>query len=382
MDIVARIKLVASQEYKQALLDTMSDYNSACNIISRMAWETNTYGRYDLHHLSYKTIRTKFPNLKANHVIRAIARVSASYKTLNENEKEAYAKFKAGKIERWYREQRMFKWRNGIELDEDLWGFLQDGSITISTVYGRAKHIQWFVNEYNGHLLKYRTNSATLVYRRGKFYLHVVCTIEEKPEHKVQDFIGIDMGVKNIATTSDGEIWSSDKIEFKRQWYAWRRAELKRVGTDSAKRRLKKLSGRENGFRRDVDHCISKHVVNNAERTGRGIAIEELDGITERTRAIRKEQRAKHHSWSFNRLSTYISYKAKLRGVPVVVVDPRYTSQMCSNCGHTAKNNRSSQSQFTCRSCGFDAHADYNAALNIKNRATQQAYGELDSQAP
>ena len=374
--------MLVTQDQKKALLDTMAQYNAACNVISKLAQEENTYGQYDLHHTCYHLIREQFPALSANHVVRAIARVSASYKLLNKNEKKAYVQFKKGETDRWYRELRTFKWRNSIELDARLWGFLRDGTITISSAYGRIKHIYWMANKHNQNLLRHRTDSSALVYRRGGFYLHVVCDIQEKPEQPARDFIGIDMGVVNIATTSDGEIWSSDKIEFKRQWYAWRKAQLQQVGTDSAKRRLVKLSGRESRFKGDVDHCISKHIVTDAERTGRGIAIENLKGINQRTRAIRKGQRAKHHSWSFCRLGTYIGYKAKLRGVPVVVVDPRYTSQMCSNCGHVAKNNRSSQSQFSCRSCNFNAHADYNASLNIRNRAIQQAYGELDSQAP
>jgi transposase len=105
------------------------------------------------------------------------------------------------------------------------------------------------------------------------------------------DFIGVDMGVANIAVTSDGDVWANDPIEAQRVWYANRKALLQRVGTKSAKRRLKQLSGKECRFKRDVDHCLSKDIVANAERTGRGIAVEELTGIHERARAIRKAQR-------------------------------------------------------------------------------------------
>lgn len=373
MNIVARLRIFPHRLQHEALLDTMSDYNAACNYISEYAVGTNTYGQYDLHHACYKDTRSEFPSLTANHVVRAIARVSQSYKTLNKNERKAYAKFKNGEADRWYRDQRSFKWRNGMELDDKLWAFLKDDTLSISTIRGRAKGIVWDCNEHNLNLMRYHSNSATLVYRNGKFFLHVVCRVNEKPLHQPDDYIGVDLGVVNIAVTSDGNVWNGERIETKRQWYAWRKAQLQRVGTDSAKRRLVKLSGRENRFKRDVDHCISKHIVTDAEHTGRGIALENLEGIHERTRAIRKEQRAKHHNWSFYRLQQHVVYKAKLSGVEVAFINAAHTSQDCSQCGHRDKRNRKSQSRFVCVSCNYTQHADLNAALNIRNRAIQQA---------
>lgn len=366
MNIVARLNLSVNSTQKQALLNLMGDYNSACGDISQVAWETSTYGKFDLHHLCYKIIRSSYPTLKANHVVRAISRVSQSYKVLNKNERKAYAKFKAGETGRWYRELRTFKWRNGVELDARLWGFLQDGSISIAAS-DRLKHIGWTCNQHNTDLMQAHTDSAILIYRHGKFCLHVSCEVDEPHVRETDDYIGVDMGVVNIATTSDGDNWNSEHIEIKRQWYAWRKAQLQRVDTDSAKRRLQKLSGRESRFKRDVDHCISKDIVANAERTGRGIALEDLSGI--RKRVIRKAQRPKHHAWSFYRLRTYIEYKARLSGVLVIAVDPAYTSQRCNVCGYIDRANRQSQSEFVCRSCNHRSHADLNAALNIKDRA-------------
>lgn len=375
VNIVARIKLDATKEQVQALRDTMFAYNAASNWVSKKAWEANIYGKYDIQKEWYQDIRATFPSLKANHVIRIISRVSQAYKTLNRNERRAYAKFKNGEAEHWYRDLRSFKWHNGIELDERLWGYLKDNSLSMASVNGRIKHIAWFTNEHNTSLMKNRTGSATLVYRRGRFFLHVTCEAEEKPIYQASDFIGVDLGVVNIAVTSDKESWNSKEIENKRQWYAWRRQQLQKVGTDSAKRRLQKLSGREQRFKRDVDHCISKHIVTNAERTGRGIALEQLQGIRDRTRAIRKGQRARHHSWSFYRLQEFINYKAKLAGVEVIYIDPAYTSQECSECGYISKSNRKSQDKFVCGSCNYSEHADLNASFNIRNRAIQQAYG-------
>ena len=116
-----------------------------------------------------------------------------------------------------------------------------------------------------------------------------------------------------------------------------------------------------------MNHRISKTIVAEAERTGRGIAVEELTGIRARVR-LRKPQRATVHSWAFARLGQFLAYKARRAGVVVVQVDPAYTSQTCHACGHVDKRNRRSQAVFQCGRCDFVGHADHNAAHNIAAR--------------
>ncbi|CNG75677.1 IS605 family transposase OrfB [Mycobacterium tuberculosis] len=145
------------------------------------------------------------------------------------------------------------------------------------------------------------------------------------------------------------------------------RTKLQRKGTRSAKRLLRHLSGREARFAADTNHRISKQIVTEAQRTTRGIALEDLGGIRARVR-LRKPQRVTLHSWSFAQLGAFIAYKARRAGVPVVFVDPRYTSQGCSACGHIHKRNRPDPATFNCTSCGFAEHADVNAARNIAAR--------------
>jgi IS605 OrfB family transposase len=134
----------------------------------------------------------------------------------------------------------------------------------------------------------------------------------------------------------------------------------------SIRRAIMRHGGKESRFRRDVNHCISKSIVAKAKGTARGIALENLKGITIRTvKRLRRKQRSRHGSWSFYQLRTFIEYKAKMLGVPVVVVDPRNTSRTCAECGHSERANRQSQSRFQCRRCGHTANADVNAARNI-----------------
>ena len=148
------------------------------------------------------------------------------------------------------------------------------------------------------------------------------------------------------------------------------RTALQTRGTKSAKRHLKKLSGREARFRRDTNHCISKHIVAKAKRTHQGSALEDLRHIRRRTdRTVHTSQRHRHCSWAFFQLRAFIAYKAALAGVAVRYVDPHATSRTCSRCGYCEKANRLSQAEFLCRSCGFAAPADWNAAVTIARAA-------------
>ncbi|GIV61610.1 MAG: hypothetical protein KatS3mg044_0476 [Rhodothermaceae bacterium] len=214
---------------------------------------------------------------------------------------------------------------------------------------------------------------SDLVYRKGRFYLLATCDVPEEDEEAVDGVLGVDLGIAQIATDSDGDSFSGEQVEAKRKWYAERRAVLQSVGTRSARRRLRQLSGRERRFRADVNHQISKTLVSKAKDTKRAIALEDLTGIRSRT-TVRKSQRARHHRTrhashgSFYQLRQFIEYKAKLAGIPVLLVDPAYTSRTCSECGHCEKGNRKDQVRFECQACGFALNADHNAAINIAAR--------------
>jgi putative transposase len=100
--------------------------------------------------------------------------------------------------------------------------------------------------------------------------------VEVTEPFEFSDIIGIDLGVTNIAVDSDGEIFRGTHINNVRIRYAKLRAKLQRKGTKSSKRLLRKRNRRESRFAKDLNHCISKKVVKKAERTSRGIALENL----------------------------------------------------------------------------------------------------------
>jgi IS605 OrfB family transposase len=150
------------------------------------------------------------------------------------------------------------------------------------------------------------------------------------------DFLGVDLGIKNIATDSDGKNDSASHLNSLRYRNLKLRQRLQKKGTKSAKRLLKKRRRKEHRFATDVHHQISKRIIERAKGTGRGLAMEDLTGIRERV-TVRKSQRRSHHSWAFYQLRQFVTYKARLAGVKLVFVDPQYTSKAVSDTDMLAK---------------------------------------------
>lgn len=326
--------------------ETLERANAACDAISAGAWENKVFKQYALHKLTYHEAKHEL-NLSAQVIVRCIAKVADAYKLDKET-------------------KRTFKRHGAIAFDDRILSWRTDRQVvSIWTVEGRTK-MSYQCGERQKRLLESRIGETDLVYRKGNFYLLAVCEVPEPTPNDVDDVLGIDFGIIKLATDSDGQSYSGEKVEEKRQWYANRRATLQKVGTRSAKRTLKKMSGKQRRYQADVNHCISKQLVSQAQDTNRTIVIEELKHIRSRT-TVRRSQRAKHHNWAFAQLRSFLSYKAQLGGVRVLAIDPRNTSRTCSACGHCEKANRKSQSEFVCKSCHHSANADMNAALNIRS---------------
>jgi len=209
---------------------------------------------------------------------------------------------------------------------------------------------------------------ADMIYAKGNLFLCLCVELPDGTPITPQGMLGIDLGICNLATNSDGDNFSGKEVDAVRERMTAIKKKLQKRGSKSAKRHLKKLSGREAKFKRNTNHVISKKIVSTAKDTSRAIALEDLKGFNGR-QTVRKADRERFGKWAFDQLRQFIEYKAQLAGVPVIAVDPRNTSRTCSACGCISKANRKSQSIFSCIECGITLHADYNAALNIASRA-------------
>jgi len=346
--LIAQVKLTPTKEQHQALLKTLESVNDAANYISDHAWETQTFRQYDLHHLLYYDLRNRF-KLTAQIVVRVLAKVADAYK-----------------VDR--RVKRAFNLHGSIAYDKRILSWkTADQLVSIWTLDGRLK-VPFVAGDRQLEMLRHLSGETDLVYRDGYFYLFQTCEVEEPPEGDPAEFLGVDLGIVNIAADSDGQIYSGGQVNGLRKRHSKLRAKLQSKDTKASKRLLKKRSKKERRFATHVNHVISKSIVAKAEDTGRGIALEDLSGIRDRI-MVCHSQRRQHHSWAFNQLRQFIEYKAKLAGILVSLVAPRNTSRTCPVCGCIDKHNRPSQSLFSCVSCGFSAPADTVAAGIIAGRA-------------
>jgi putative transposase len=251
------------------------------------------------------------------------------------------------------------------------------------------KHLPFVCGERQRKLLEFPKGESDLILRKRKWYLNVTVDVPEEREQEAVDWLGIDLGLVNIAQSSDGQTFGDARKVASIRARRWRqRKRLQKKGTRKAKCVLRRLGGREQRFMRDVNHVVAKQICGVAKRTNRGIALEDLIGIRSRIRANRKQRRILH-SWTFADLQAKIVYKGRLIGVPVQFVDPRNTSRTCPACGSVSKKNRPTRDKFACQSCGFTADADTNAAGNISRRGafnhpnvTEISYGKIHDRIP
>lgn len=348
MKLVANLKLNPTKEQEAMLRATLERCNEACNWLSEQAWKSKVFRQYDLQKLCYYDLRAKF-DITAQVAVRCIAKVADSYKVDQKT-------------------QRTFRKHAAQPYDDRILRFCADDVVSIWLLAGRGK-IAYSCGDHQRKLLEHRKGEVDLMFVRGKWYLAAVCDFDDPKLLTPNGMLGVDFGIVNIATDSLGNQYSGSAIEAKREHYAKRRATLQRVGTRAAKNRLRKMSGKQQRFQKHENHCISKAIVSTAERSGFGIALEDLTHIRKSVQA-RKKQRNRLHNWSFGQLRNFVEYKAKRAGVPVTIVDPRNTSRQCGECGHIDKRNRKTQSDFLCVACGHSSNADDNAAGNISRKGS------------
>ena len=346
------LKLAPTEEQHQALTQTMHAFNAACNYIAEQAFEAKVANKFELQKMTYGMLRAAY-HLPAQLAIRAISKTSEAYK----RDKSI---------------QRTFRPLGAIVYDERVMSFKGITHVSLLTLSGRV-FVPFRMGGYQEARLESIKGQADLIYRKGTFYLAVTLDVPEPTPDETQGTLGVDLGIVNLATDSEGESFSGAQVEKARAHYASLRGRLQKRSTKSAKRHLKRLSGREARFRKDVNHTISKCIVQKARAKRLGIAIEDLRHIRTRTeRTVRKSQRHRHSSWAFFQLRFFLSYKAALRGVPLHTVDPAYTSKTCNVCGHCETANRKSQASFLCVNCGHADNADRNAAINIARAAVKR----------
>lgn len=347
MKLTLLVKLAPTPEQHQALLETMERFNEACDDIAKVAYHKKTANKFRLQKIVYYRIREQY-GLSAQMTVRAISKVAEAFK----RDKSILCKFKPHGAMIY--DERILSWK-GLEY------------ASILTLKGRVK-VPIQIGNYQEARMDRIKGQADLILRNKVFYLAATIGAPEETPYDPVGTLGVDLGLKYLSYDSDGEYYSGKQVDEIREKNAKLKADLQSCGTTSAMRHLRKLSGKESRFKRDVNHVISKKIVAKAKGTQRRIALEDLKGIR-RGVSARRSQRSRLHSWGFYQLRQFVEYKAKLAGVQVVPVYPRGTSHICPACGVEDKKNRPERDLFRCIGCGYAGHADHVAAINIAARA-------------
>ena len=370
---------------------TMEQYRLACNYVSEYLFNNNfPLNKNEVQKVIYNTIREKF-NLKSQMTISCIRSVIARYKTVKTQMARRPYKYQDQNTGEWYREVRDLNWlhkpisfnRPQVDLQRNRdWSYLSSGQLSINTLDGRVK-VEPICRGFNQYLDgTWKFGLAKLLKSSGKWYLHISATKEVADFNKqtVKHVVGLDRGLRFLATSYDEQgktaFFDGQAIMRKRAKYQKLRATLQAKGTKSAKRRLKKLSGRENRWISDVNHCLSKTLV---QKYGANtlFVLENLNGVSFERTDLPKALRNQNKSWAFYQLEQFLTYKAHLHNSEVVEVSAKYTSQRCPKCGVIKKDNRNHEKhEYHCDNCGYRSNDDRIGAMNIQLLGTQYISGQ------
>lgn len=341
-----KLKLDISTE---VIKPTIEAYTKAFNFVCQMGWDNSDSNGVSLHNKTYLETRVYLPSqlavsarMKATEAIKSVkARLKKKQKTACPQSKQAAIRYDARSFNVWF----------------------DRNELSLLTVDGRKK-ISISVPEYFQQYLTWKRCSADLFIRKNKVFLNIVFSKDITDPELTGKVVGIDRGIKKIAVTSENQFFGGGQIKKVSKRYGKIRKALQSCGSKSAKRHLRKISKKENRFRADANHVITKQIV---ESLGDGtvIAIEDLSGIRQNVR-LRKKQRGELHKWNFFQFEQFLAYKAEAKGMKIEHVDARYTSQKCSVCGYISRSNRQSQAVFKCKHCGFSLNADLSASRNIR----------------
>ena len=356
MTVTAKIQISVNADSKVLLDETMSVYSDACNYVSDYVFRTHDLKQFSLNKALYSTLREKF-GLKSQMAQSVFKTVIARYKTILENQKEwIQPSFK--------KPQYDLVWNRDYSLTQNCF--------SVNTLNGRVK-LPYFTEgmaKYFNHDI-YKFGTAKLVNKHGKYFLHIPVTydVEESNDSDICNVVGIDRGINFVVATYDSKhksgFVSGKAIKQKRAHYSKLRKELQMCQTPSSRRRLKAIGQRENRWMQDVNHQVSKALVeNNPKHTL--FVLEDLSNVRNATERVRTKDRYVSVSWPFYDLEQKLIYKAKQNQSTVIKVDPRYTSQCCPVCGHIEKANRNKKIHlFTCKNCGYKSNDDRIGAMNL-----------------
>jgi IS605 OrfB family transposase len=345
MKLIQTAKLVIDCSESE-FLPTIKAFMDAFNYVCKVGFESKDTNGVSLHHKTYKECRKTLPSqLSISARMKATETLKSVQEIIRKGKKASLPQSKQTSI------------RYDVN-SYSLW--LNKQIVSISTIAGRKK-FSLIIPEYFKKYMDWKYTSADLFVKDGKVFLHVVFEKEINDVPSNGKFVGIDRGINQLAVLSTNKFFSGSKIKTISRRYGKIRSMLQSKG-HSGKRHLRKIKSKEQRFRRDVNHCVTKKIVDSID-SGSTIILENLKGV--RNAKARKEQRRELNKWNFFQFEQFLNYKAMAKGIRIEHTPARYTSQKCSRCGCVLKSNRKSQAIYICKHCSLSLNADLNASRNI-----------------
>lgn len=393
-----KLHLHVSKENKEAFRALTTTYAQACNYVSGFLFNNGfTLNAIELQKILYATVREKF-GLKSQQAISVFRTVTARYKTVEQQLSYHPYKYKDDGDNTWKYIPRTLEWlwkpihfsRPQADLVRGRdYSFLKNGKILSLNTLDKRAYVTFDLpecfHEYFDGTWKFGTGK--LVSLLGEWYFHIPVTNQTNKEADISapsHVVGIDRGLRFLATAYDETgkttFVSGKNIIRKQQKFADTRAELQSKNTKSAKRALKRISGRENRWMSDVNHRITKTLVR-TYGPDTLFVLEDLTGISFAEKNLSRNADANRNlrSWSFYQLEQFLGYKAIETGSAIIKVPARYTSQRCPKCGRIHKENRNHQlHEYICDACGYRSNDDRTAAMNLYELGTMYVSGDVN----
>ena len=351
-----------------SIVETRKQYARAFNMSVECLINNNSTSKRFLHKVQYERIKEECPSLPTGLIQCARDVAVEAVKTWNVKRTKLKQKHPK-KAERMRRPSMKEKCTMRYDVRTIT---LRGSQLTFSTCDKRIKtiiSIPVFFTERYPDSEGWKLKGANIgMDRKGRVFVNL---IYECPDYDIVEndgnIVGLDRGVYNIVTTSEGVHYGAKDVRRVKRKYNHVRSVLQKKGTRSAKRRLVSISGREKRFVHDQNHCISKKLANTDEDVSVYV-FEDLSSMNmlRLKGKSNKTMRKWLSNWSYTDLEEKLIYKCRRNGILVEFVDARYTSQKCSVCKTIDKASRKGN-RYTCRHCGSSMHADTNAAINIRD---------------
>lgn len=357
----SKIQIKPTDEQVEILTQTMVQIRKALNYISKYVYNNNCLKQAELNKATYTYLREKF-GLKSQMAQSVMKTVIAKYKTNKSNGHDfTLVQFKNLEYD--------------LVFNRDY--SLKLGKFSINSLNGRLQipyETKGMEKYFDG---SYKFGTAKFVYKYKKYFLHIPMTKEyqQTTPFEINKIVGIDLGINFVATAYDSfgktTFFSGKQVKQKRGHYKILRKNLQMRGTKSAKKRIKSIGSRENRWISDLNHSITKALV---DRYGANtlFVLEDLTGIRTSTEKVNINNRYVSVSWAFYQFRKYLEYKAQMNNSMVIAISPKYTSQQCPKCGHIEKANRNKKQHiFCCKNCSYTSNDDRIGAMNLWNKGIQ-----------